>query len=104
MARAVIIVLASITLVEAGAAFAMLLLLWKRSKRIDLRNALLDRRIAAIGEVIVDLYPEQGSVSQSRTAKKAKALGVLRRIEDHDLDEVRIAIHEVNRPKFQGDL
>ena len=54
--------------------------------------------------MIVDLYPEQGSVSQSRTAKKAKALGVLRRIEDHDLDEVRIAIHEVNRPKFQGDL
>jgi len=45
MARAIIIVLASITLVEAGAAFAMLLLLWKRSKRIDLRNALLDRRM-----------------------------------------------------------
>lgn len=79
----------------------MLWLLWCRSKRIDVRNAKIDKWIAAIGQIIVDLYPEQGP-SESRAAKKAKALAVLRRIDDHDLDSVRLAIHEVSRSPFDA--
>lgn len=98
MARGVLIVIGVITLGEAGAAFWMLLLLWRRSKRIDRRNALLDRRVAAIGQVIVDLYPEQGEhPRESRAAKKAKALSVLRRIDEHDLDEARLAVFEMTK-------
>lgn len=101
VARTVIIVIGSLTLAGAWGSFAVLWQLWRRSKRIDVRNRVIDRRIAAIGEVIVDLYPDQGNVSTSRASKKAKALGVLHHIEEHDLDEVRLAIHEVSRPKFE---
>lgn len=99
IARALIITLASLTLAGCWFNFAVLILLWRRSKRIDVRNVRLDRRVAAIGQVIVDLYPTQGGpVQETRAAKKAKALAILRRIDDHDLDELQMAIHEVNRP------
>lgn len=103
-ARAVLVALALLTLAACWFVFGVLLLLWRRARRIDARNLLLDQRfatidsrVAAIGRVIVDLYPEHGAVSETRAAKKAKALGVLRSIDDHDMDVVRLAIHEVTR-------
>lgn len=101
LARAILVVLAGATLAGCWFNFGVLLLLWRRSRRIDVRNDILDRRVAAIGQVIVDLYPSQGPplVPETRASKKLKALSILKRIDERDLDEARLAVEEITRER-----